>query len=1031
MNQGMRRQMIEQAAGISKYKIRKKETLSKLRSTTEDLDRVQDLLFEIEKNMASFERQAKRTERFNTLKLDYKELSIKISHIEVKELNLKYRELEEKITREKDDRLKLNTQLTSDNSLLEKLKTDILEHEKSLSVDQQAFNQLIEHLGKIENDKNLSLQKIQNAKDRIIEVDASAQQLNESIKTGNDNLEKAQKILADSNIELEQSESNFNVVDEEFQQKSTAYNELREKEKVIKAALSNRQLAKESLGREVEAMSTKSSILEKSIEVVTQRVGALKENRTQVDKEFAQQQSVIRQGQEELTSLEQKMGRSDEILEQFNLEISKAQKSKNEAEVEISTIEQRISFLQNIIENNEGVPEAAKFILTQNKGKLQTISDVIEVSDERYTKIVELYLEPYFHHILVDTKSEAYKLYEKVRNAQKGKIRIAVLEDLPLLSAMADYQKLIPLAHVIKVAEKYRPIVDLICKDAFISNEPYGNFKDDALRKKIVLFPEEYLIVADGQMYGGSKTLFEGVQLGRKKLLENLVKKIGELKTEFEKKDAEVTEILGNIENHKKELQVERIAISEYRGKMDAEKSKLYEIQGRLQNIDNNIQSLSNELEEKSVELNTTNESLGKKQLQYEELSGEQDQEYNDEELAIQLEEMHAAYIAASGKRDEVQSQLFNARSKMNIAKKDVEFYTTNIKSVTQRISELKEDKQTQEDILKNTKIALDQIKDNLQVKYSEKKELQNKLSAYEDTYYKEKGRIFELEKGISEIRNKVYSKDQLIISLNEKYTNIGFEIKGIHERNSIEFGIEIKETEFPEEYEGEDLGQLKAKKSKIQDRIRSFGEINPMAITAYNEIKERHDVISKERDDIMEAKASLEETISEIEKTASELFNKALDDIRVNFKKVFQSLFSDDDDCDIVLLDSDDPLEAKIEIVAKPKGKRPKSINQLSGGEKTLTASSFLFALYLLKPAPFCIFDEVDAPLDDVNVLKFNKLIREFSNDSQFIIITHNKLTMQEVDILYGVYLKEQGVSGLSAVDFRTYDQTEMAVAN
>ena len=203
------------------------------------------------------------------------------------------------------------------------------------------------------------------------------------------------------------------------------------------------------------------------------------------------------------------------------------------------------------------------------------------------------------------------------------------------------------------------------------------------------------------------------------------------------------------------------------------------------------------------------------------------------------------------------------------------------------------------------------------------------------------------------------------------------------------------------------------------------------MAITAYNEIKERHDQISKEKDDILAAKDSLEETISEIETAASERFNDSLNRIRVSFKSVFQSLFSKDDDCDIVLLDNEDPLEAKIEIIAKPKGKRPKSISSLSGGEKTLTAASFLFALYLLKPAPFCIFDEVDAPLDDVNVLKFNKIIREFSQDSQFIVITHNKLTMSEVDILYGVYLKELGVSGVSAVDFRTYDQTEMVVTS
>ena len=137
----------------------------------------------------------------------------------------------------------------------------------------------------------------------------------------------------------------------------------------------------------------------------------------------------------------------------------------------------------------------------------------------------------------------------------------------------------------------------------------------------------------------------------------------------------------------------------------------------------------------------------------------------------------------------------------------------------------------------------------------------------------------------------------------------------------------------------------------------------------------------------------------------------------------MFRSLFTQDDNCDLLLLEPDNPLESKIEIVAKPKGKRPQTIAQLSGGEKTLTATALLFALYLLKPAPFCIFDEVDAPLDDANINKFNKIIKKFSADSQFIIVTHNKLTMAAVDTIYGVFMPEQGVSSVSQVDFRDFD--------
>jgi chromosome segregation protein len=140
----------------------------------------------------------------------------------------------------------------------------------------------------------------------------------------------------------------------------------------------------------------------------------------------------------------------------------------------------------------------------------------------------------------------------------------------------------------------------------------------------------------------------------------------------------------------------------------------------------------------------------------------------------------------------------------------------------------------------------------------------------------------------------------------------------------------------------------------------------------------------------------------------------------------VFRSLFTEDDNCDLILEDPSQPLESKIRIIAKPKGKRPKSLSQLSGGEKTLTATALLFALYLLKPAPFCIFDEVDAPLDDANILKFNKIVKKFSQESQFIIVTHNKSTMAAVDVIYGVYMEEMGVSSLSPVDFRSFQHQE-----
>jgi chromosome segregation protein len=185
--------------------------------------------------------------------------------------------------------------------------------------------------------------------------------------------------------------------------------------------------------------------------------------------------------------------------------------------------------------------------------------------------------------------------------------------------------------------------------------------------------------------------------------------------------------------------------------------------------------------------------------------------------------------------------------------------------------------------------------------------------------------------------------------------------------------------------------------------------------------MKRRYDFIVEQKNDLVSAKDTLLQTIQEVETTANQQFLETFEQVRGHFQKVFKALFTDEDTADLILDKPDNLAETGIDIVAKPKGKRPSSITQLSGGEKTLTATALLFAIYLIKPAPFCILDEVDAPLDDANVGKFTNMIRQFSDNSQFIIVTHNKMTMSSVDVIYGVTMQEAGVSKLVPVDFRS----------
>jgi chromosome segregation protein len=300
------------------------------------------------------------------------------------------------------------------------------------------------------------------------------------------------------------------------------------------------------------------------------------------------------------------------------------------------------------------------------------------------------------------------------------------------------------------------------------------------------------------------------------------------------------------------------------------------------------------------------------------------------------------------------------------------------------------------------------------------KEEEEKKLNEADQAYYNVRNALSAKE---SELRHKVKSKeivDHILNEIKDKLNELKLQLAGMKERLSVEFKINLDEIIDQPRNTDTRVVDLQAASERMKKRLENMGEVNPTAIEAYTEMKKRYDFIVEQKNDLVDAKDSLLQTIQEVETTANQKFLDTFNAVRENFQKVFKSLFSEEDQGDLVLVDPANLAESGIDIIAKPKGKRPSSIGQLSGGEKTLTATALLFSIYLIKPAPFCILDEVDAPLDDANVGKFTKMIQEFSANSQFIIVTHNKQTMSTVDVIYGVTMQEPGVSKLVPVDFR-----------
>ena len=343
--------------------------------------------------------------------------------------------------------------------------------------------------------------------------------------------------------------------------------------------------------------------------------------------------------------------------------------------------------------------------------------------------------------------------------------------------------------------------------------------------------------------------------------------------------------------------------------------------------------------------------------------------------------------------------------------------YESNKKRINDNINSLKESEKQVAKIDTDT----DSNDNSLMKLYDDKSNSEKALQKFEDEYYKLKSTINLYDSSIKDLQNKKDINLNLIDEIKSSIHDNEIELNSVEQRISIEFDLDINKCKADKDFFNESsLDKMKQRRDGLKEKIEKIGQINPLAMEAYNEIKERHDFITKEREDLIEAKESLIKTIEEIDIVAKKSFLSSFEKIKDNFKTVFRSLFTEDDDCDLIINDEENPLESSIEIMAKPKGKKPLTINQLSGGEKTLTATSLLFAIYLLKPAPFCVFDEVDAPLDDANIDKFNKIVNKFSNTSQFIIVTHNKRTMNNADIIYGITMPEQGVSKVVPVDLR-----------
>ena len=423
-------------------------------------------------------------------------------------------------------------------------------------------------------------------------------------------------------------------------------------------------------------------------------------------------------------------------------------------------------------------------------------------------------------------------------------------------------------------------------------------------------------------------------------------------------------------------------------------KNEIQQTQGSVEATRNDLKWLSEELVLQAAKVNEGEEIFKHEEGSY----NESNRQYNEFNLHVTKQQSKIAAL---------RQELDFKNNQLNELKQQIESNTSQLSETRQQIEQCIG--------------QLEQAEDELFNMMKAKEEEERKLNEADQAYYNFRNELNEKE---SLLRHKVKDREQvehLLAAIKDKLNDVKLQLAGMKERLHVEFRIHLEDILDEARINEMTVEDLQEKTDRMKKRLENLGEVNPTAIEAFQEMKKRYEFILEQKNDLVSAKDSLLQTIQEVEATANQKFLETFHRVRENFLKVFKSLFTEDDQCDLILENPENLAETGIDVIAKPKGKRPSSLTQLSGGERTLTATALLFAIYLIKPAPFCILDEVDAPLDDANVGKFTNMVREFSDNSQFIIVTHNKMTMSAVDMIYGVTMQEPGVSRLVPVDFRS----------
>jgi chromosome segregation protein len=1036
-----RRYLFEEAAGIIKYKSRKRVALRKLDQAEQNQLRLGDVINELERQMRSLKRQVNAAIRHKELTGQLKEVEVRASWLKQQSLLEAVTNLQARYEKAKSSFDQDNDELTRLESRHEELNTQKLESDRVLHARRESVHDIDLEMEKIEGQIGTIRQQIQFLLEQQENAELERVNLLGKSDDGTSTLEIARKQSDELRVHHDEIMALVNTNQEKQQG-------IAEKSKTADTALeATRTKSVESMGARaqtqttIETLSVNIGNIEEQLQSLYERQEALNRRNEELVADLESKQRSETEVKSELTTFEDALEKAQSVQTSVTQNITDVNAKWQELREAKSSSEARSKSLVELRDSYEGFAHGVRSIMQARQqshpstvGIRGPVGDLINVTEE-FERAVEATLGGSINHIVVNEADQAKQAIHFLKERKSGRVTFLPLDTIR--TSNRDFSTEVnglpgvigPVLEHVQYDPEIKPVMEYI-----FSNTVLVDTIDDAIRLARSDRPIPRLVTREGEVVSASGAVTGGQTKHDSRGLLGRSAEIEELESTVTKLEIEIRHLaeVGSVKA--RELEAAKAHTAEVTEQVEAKRRTLSALEVEINQAGSELSRLTESLqtfEQERDTLYTRRDELEVQRQQNQEKATSMESE--DETLQRQIADAQDAASRARQEQSEMASTLSDLRVQMANVTKSLEENEREIQRIERETEQAREDatkRQHAIDEFNQNRVLLEnEIK--LEVERSKamlesKEEARAKVSEGEEQRQKLLDESDVIEKTLRELRDKVGESQSIMhqseMELQHDQDQLSFFRERIQTEYQIDLGTLTTEDIGNDEMSDEERDQLV---QDIREKLDRMGTVNLMAIEEYETLTERYEFLEKQQSDLFQARETLLGVVARIDETIKEMFLETFRAVSENFKVNFRRLFNGGQ-ARIYLADEENPLDCGIEIEARPPGKKPQTIALLSGGEQAMTAIALLFSIFKAKPSPFCVLDEVDAPLDDANIGRFIEMVEEFTQDTQFVVITHNKQTMAKAGALYGVTQQERGVSQIVSVkihDVKTED--------